>query len=64
MLGSRKKLNSQITTFRPQQQSFLMKSGWGEGDKKKVGLNKEQAKCEKEDVEEVEDWRYRKSKGK
>ena len=41
-----------------------MKSGWGEGDNKKVGLNKEQAKFEKEDVEEVEDGRYRKRKGK
>ena len=56
LLGSRKKLNSQITTFLTQQ-SFLIKSGWGEGEDKKVGLSKEQAKFEKEDVEEVEDGR-------
>ena len=41
-----------------------MKSGWGDGDNKKVGLNKEQAKFEKKDVEEVKDGRYRKRKGK
>ena len=29
----------------------------GEGEDKKVGLNKEQSKFEKEDVEEVEDGR-------
>ena len=39
-------------------------SGWGEGVNEKEGLNKEQAKFEKGDVEEVEDVRYRKKKGK
>ena len=57
MLGSRKKLNSQITTFLTQQHSFLIKSGWGEWEYKKVGFSKEQAKFEKGDVEEVEDGR-------
>ena len=55
MLGSRKKLNSQITSFLTQQQSFLIQSGWGPGRDKKVGLSKEQAKFEREDVEEVVD---------
>ena len=43
-----------------------MKLGWGKGDNKKLGLNKEQAKFEKEDVEEVEERakeRGRASKG-
>ena len=44
-------------TFLTQQQSFLMNSEWGQGEDKKVGLSKEQAKLEKEDVEEVEDGR-------
>ena len=34
-----------------------MKSGWGEGDNKKEGLNKEQAQLEEGDAEEVEDGR-------
>ena len=62
MLGSRKKVNSQITTFITQQQSISIMSEWGED--KKVRLSKEQAKFEKEDVEEVEDGRKRKRKGK
>ena len=49
--------NSQITTFLTQQKSFLMKSEWGQGGDKKVGLSKEQVKFEKKDVEEVEDGR-------
>ena len=53
-LVAEKKLNSQITTFLTQQQSFLIRSGLG-GEDKKVGLSKEQAKFEKEGVEEVED---------
>ena len=57
MLGSRKKLNSQIASFLTLQQNFLIKLGLGEGEDKKVGLSKEQAKFEKEDVEEVEDGR-------
>ena len=45
-------------------QRFIIKSGWGEEKFKKVGLSKEQAKFEKEDVEKVEDGRYRKIEGK
>ena len=56
-LVAEKKLNSEMTTFLPQQQTFIIKSGWGEEEFKKAGLSKKQAKFEKEDVEKVEDGR-------
>ena len=56
-LVAEKKLYSQITTFLKQKLKFIIKSGWGEGEDKTVGLSKKQAQFEKEDVEEVEDWR-------
>ena len=56
MLGSRKKLISQITTFLTQPQAFYS-SQVGGVQFNKVGFSKEQAKFEKEDVEEVKDER-------
>ena len=57
-LVAEKKLNSQFTTFLKQKKlNFLIKSGWVEGEDKKVGLSQEQGKFEKEDVEEVKDGR-------
>ena len=57
MLGSRKNLNSQITTYLTKQQSFSIKVSMGKWEDKKVGLSKEQAKFEKENVEKVKDGR-------
>ena len=49
MFGSRNKLNSQIKTFLPQQQSFLVRIG--EREFKKVGWRKEEVMFDNEDVE-------------
>ena len=63
MLGSRKKLNYQITTFPQKQQSFIIKSGRGEEEFKKEGLSKEQAHFEKEDVKKVGRWEVKEEEG-
>ena len=55
MLGSRKELNRQITTFWTTTKGLFIKSGLGEGEDKKVGLSKEQAMFEKKDVEAKEE---------
>ena len=57
MLGTRKKLNSQIATFFTTTTKIFSQVRIGEWEFKKEGWRKEQAKFEKEDVKEVEDGR-------